>query len=118
MQFLSSPNLLVKPFLFLFYASISVQIIPEERALASGYSIKAKGEDPSEKASSPKGKNSGKDKTVPSSSHQRGKAAETPSSQIRVEGSGSSHDPLSTPSGQVKIFSSLEFFFVFLSGAR
>ena len=78
----------------------SRQEIPEEQALASGFSTKAKGEDPLKKASSPKGK----DKSVPSSRHQGGKAVETPRSQLRVEGSGSSPDPLATPSGQVRMF--------------
>ena len=96
-----------------FCASFSLQVIPEEQAIASGFSTKAKGEEPSKKASSPKGK----DKNVPSSSHQGGKTAETPLSQMRAEGSDSSHDPLATPSGQVRIFSNLEFF-VLLSGAR
>ena len=95
-------------------ASFSIQEIPEEQALASGFSTKAKGEDPSKKASSPKGK----DKDVPSSSHQRGKTAETPSFQIGVEGSGSSQDPLLTPGGQVRISFSLELFIFFLLGAR
>ena len=45
------------------------------------------------------------------SGHQGGKTVETPRSQLRVEGSGSSHDPLATPSSQVKMFSSLEFFY-------
>ena len=75
-------------------------MIPQEEALASGFS-KAKGDDPPKKASSPKGKSFGKDSVMPSSSHQGGKALETPAPSTRAEGSGSYRDPLQTPKGKV-----------------
>ena len=86
----------------------SLQEIPREKALASGFS-KAKNDDPPKRASSPKGKSFGKDTDVPSSSHQGGKTLETPAPLLGVEGSGSSCDPLQTPKGKVYIFLTLIF---------
>ena len=76
----------------------SLQIILEDVVLSSGFSTKARDDNPVKKALAPKGK----DKNAPSSSQQGGKTAETPRSQLMMEGLGSSHDPLSTPSGQVQ----------------
>ena len=81
-----------------FVFAFSLQIIPDNVALASGFSTKAKDDAPATKPSALKGK----DKNVQSSSQQGGRTIETPRSQLMMEGSGSSHDPLSTPSGQVQ----------------
>ena len=88
------------PFILSYVHFCSLQEIPQEKALASGFS-KAKSDDPPKKTSSPKGKSFGKDTVIPSSSHQGGKTIETPDPSLGVEGSGSSCDPLQTPKGQV-----------------
>ena len=84
---------------FLFF-DFSLQEIPQEQALASSFSVKAKG-DPVQKVAIPKGKEL-KDTIF---ELQGGKSVATPLSQSHVEGSGSSRDPLATPSGQVTSFS-------------
>ena len=76
---------------------LSVQEIPEERALVTGFLTQAKDTTVQQEASSPKGKG----KSVPSL--QREKATEDPIPQVDVEGSGSSRDPLATPGGQVSV---------------
>ena len=80
-----------------FVSAFSLQIIPDDVALASGFSTKVKDDAPVTKPSVLKDK----DKNVQSTSQQGGKMIETPRSRLVMEGSGSSHDPLSTPSGQV-----------------
>ena len=84
----------------------SVLEIPEERALASGFSTKAKDAPVRQEPSSPKGKDA--------PSLQKEKSTEDPIPQAEVEGSGSSCDPLATPGGQVIVTC---FFLLILSGA-
>ena len=77
----------------------SVQEIPQDRVLASSYSVKPK-DDPIQQAPNPKGK----DKDDGEYELPGNRSVATPHPQSHMEGSGSSRDPLSTPNGMVSFF--------------
>ena len=81
-------------------------MLPKDRTLASSHSVKPK-DDVIQQVPDPKGK----DKGVGEYALPSHRSAATPPPQSHTEGSGSSRDPLSTPSGMVS-------FFLTLSGAR
>ena len=99
---LSNILVLFLNFLRLLICSVfhSVEEIPQEKVLASGFS-KARSDDPPQKTLNSERKNSGKDIAVPGSSHLQGETLEMPLPSFGVEGSGSSCDPLQTPKGKV-----------------
>ena len=87
--------------------SSSVEALPKDRTLASSHSVKPK-DDVVQQVPDPKGK----DKDVGEYALPSHISTATPPPRSHTEGSGSSHDPLSTPNGMGSSF------FLILLGAQ